>query len=111
MAQRDWRVVPLNWKESHTTLERKLKVGWYDFDGFWNGQQRRVLIRLSMCTLGQEFTTMDFIGELLEDEDYKGCLGGLLESEQKDSCVVVEQVEDLTGVLNVVEDSKGLNVD
>ena len=33
MAQRDWRVVPLNWNESHTTLERKLKVGWYDFDG------------------------------------------------------------------------------
>ena len=39
---------------------------------------------------------MDFIGEVL-DEDHKGCLGGLLESEQKDSCVVLERMEDLTG--------------
>lgn len=33
MARRDWRVVPLNWKDGHNTPERKLKVGWYDFDG------------------------------------------------------------------------------
>ena len=47
-----------------------------------------------MCTLGQEFedsaefSSSYFIGEVFEDE----------ESEQEDTCFVVEGVEDLIGV-------------
>ena len=33
MAQKDWRVVPLTWREDKFSQDRKLKVGWYDFDG------------------------------------------------------------------------------
>ena len=74
-----------------------LPSGWYDCDGFWNGQQRRVLIRLYdkdglyMCTLGQEFTNM--VHQVLDAEGYEGCLGGLLESEEKTSALG-EQMED-----------------
>ena len=47
-----------------------------------------------MCTLGQEFTNM--VHQVLDAEGYEGCLGELLESEQKESALV-EQVEDSTG--------------
>ena len=49
---------------------------------------------LYMCTLGQELTIM--VHQVLDPEGYEGCLGGLLESEQKASALV-EQVEDSTG--------------
>ena len=35
MAQDDWRVAPLPWREELFTREGKLKVGWYDFDGIF----------------------------------------------------------------------------
>ena len=46
---------------------------------------------LYMCTLGQEFTIM--VHQVLDPEGYEGCLGGLLESEEKTSALG-EQVED-----------------
>ena len=58
----------------------------------------------SICALAQEFedttefSTMNFIGEVFKDKDYKGGHGGLLESEQEDTCGGVEGVEELIGV-------------
>ena len=57
-----------------------------------------------MCTLRQvlenttEFSTMNFIGEVFKDEDYKGGLGGLMGGEQEDTCGGVEGVEELIWV-------------
>ena len=35
MARDDWRVAPLPWREDLFSRERKLKVGWYDYDGIF----------------------------------------------------------------------------
>jgi len=35
MSLDDWRVVPLHWQESLYTPTRKLRIGWYDHDGFF----------------------------------------------------------------------------
>ena len=95
------KYVPMSWCDVLYGVKKKgaptLPSGLYDCDGFWDGQQRRVFIRLYdkdgvyMCTLGQKFTNMVY--QVLDAEGYEGCLGGLLESEQKASALV-EQVED-----------------
>eukprot|EP00092_Neocalanus_flemingeri_P020758 GFUD01022493.1.p1 GENE.GFUD01022493.1~~GFUD01022493.1.p1 ORF type:complete len:590 (-),score=122.08 GFUD01022493.1:119-1888(-) len=35
MAQEDWRVVPLGWREDLFARQKKLRVGWYDYDGIF----------------------------------------------------------------------------
>ena len=35
MGQEDWRVIPLPWQEDLFEPTRKLRVGWYDDDGFF----------------------------------------------------------------------------
>ena len=89
--------VPISWYDVLEMVEKKgiqtLPGGWFYICGY---SFRKTLARLYdkeglyMCTLGQvfekttEFSTMNFIGEVFKDEDYKGGLGGLLESEQED---------------------------
>ncbi|XP_023344205.1 fatty acid amide hydrolase 1 [Eurytemora carolleeae] len=35
MSIEDWMVIPLQWQESLYTPGRKLRIGWYDYDGFF----------------------------------------------------------------------------
>ena len=104
-------LVPKSWYDVLERVEKKgiqtLPGGCFDSGGY---SLRKTLARLYdkeglyMCTLGQvfenttEFSTMNFIGEVFKDEDYKGGLGGLLESEQEDTCGGVERVEELIWV-------------
>ena len=71
-----------------------LPGGWFDCSGYSISKTFARLYDkdgLYMCTLAQEFedttefSTIVFIGEAFKDEDYKGGLGGLLESEQEDT--------------------------
>lgn len=35
MSRQDWRVAPVPWREEVFGMTRKLKIGWYDQDGYW----------------------------------------------------------------------------